>query len=83
MFVDHLALVVVFGALLTMLLRDGLGRFVSLETAEELLFAICFGRVAQAAVGKHQRVVSLYIFGVNGEHLFEGGNGLGILPLQE
>ena len=80
---NRLPFIVVLGAGESGLLRQRLGGFVGFEAAEELLFALGFGGLAQAAIAEHQIVVRLEIFGVDSQRLLERADGVGVAALQE
>ena len=82
-FVDGLALVVVFRVGLAVGTGQGLGGFVGFETEVTILVFVGVGFVAEAGVAEHQVVVGLEIFGIDGEGLLEFFHGVGIALLQE
>jgi len=82
-FVDGLALVVVFGVGLAIGAGQGLGRFVGFETEIAFLVLVGAGFVAQAGVAEHEVVIGLEIFGIDGECLLEFFDGVGVALLEE
>src|SRR6266568_3351748 len=83
MFVDLLALVVVFGPLAAGALGDGLRGFVGFEAAEELFLAMGGVLVAQSPVAEHQGVVHLDVFGIDARNFAEYRDGASVVALQK
>src|SRR5262245_25476434 len=63
--------------------RDRLRGFLSLESLEQLLLALGFRFVAEAAIREHRRVVSLHVFGVDVENCVDRLDGLRVFTLEE
>src|SRR5258708_36370978 len=74
--VNRLALVVVFGMRLAVGTSDGLRRFIGFEAQIAGLVFVGFGVVAETVVAKHQVVVCLQIFRVDGKSLLEFFDGI-------
>ena len=83
MFVNRLALVVVFGMQLAVRAGDGLCRFIGFKPQVARLVLFGFAFLPQARVAKHQIVVRLQIFGIDGQRFFEFGNGVGVAFFKE
>src|ERR1700676_5443047 len=64
--VNGLTLVVIFRMSLAVRTCDGLSRFIRLESQVALLVLVSMCFVAEAAVAKHQVVMRLQVFGIDG-----------------
>ena len=83
MFMDGLALVVVFGVGLAIGAGQGLGGFVGFEAEVAFLVLVGAGFVAEAGVAEHEVVVGLEIFRIDGEGLLEFFDGVGVALLEK
>ena len=82
-FVDGLALVVVFWMGLAIGASQGLGGFVGFEAEVAFLVLVGAGFVAETGVAEHQVVIGLEVFGIDGERLLEFFGGVGVALLEE
>src|SRR6266705_955793 len=82
-FVNRLALVVVFGMPLAVRAGDGLRRFIGFKPQVARLVLFGFGFLPEAGVAEHQIVVRLQIFGVDGQRFVEFGNGICVAFFKE
>ena len=83
MFMDRLALVVVFRMKLAVWAGDGLRRFIGFETQIADLVFVGLLFVSQSVVAEHQVIVRLQIFGIHGQHRLQDRDRVGILALQK
>src|ERR1700677_1629570 len=83
MIVNSLPLIVVLRTDAAALGSNRLGRFVNLETLEELLFAFGGSNIAQAAVSQHGGVMHLQILRIDGGNLLQRFDGLLVVSLEK
>ena len=83
MFVNRLALIIIFGVEHTVISRDRLSGFVGFEAEITRFMLLGEGRLAKAGIAEHQVVMRLQIFRVDGEHLFKFFYGINIMPLEK
>src|SRR6185312_3830269 len=83
MLMNCLALIVVLWMKLAIWTSDALRRFVGLEAQVTHLMIVRLLLIAESPVAKHQVVLRLQIFGINGQHAIECGDRVSVFTLKE
>src|SRR4051812_6205688 len=82
-FVNRLALVVVFGMRHAELTRDRLRGLIRLKTQIAFLMLFGAGGLSESGVAEHQVVMSLEVFRIDLQNLLKLGDGFRVFLLQE